>query len=114
MVEIGKILDSVGPHWSDTMGSLRAPLLRLDGQVGAVVNAEKHVVDPAVVSDEVVGQLERIAHQMGLDTDNGAVKQSGEVPAFEPVKPGFTRVAGSFRRQVPPPAVRDAGGRADR
>ncbi len=94
-------------RWWETPGSLRTGLLRLDGQVVAVVNAEKHVVDPAVVFDEVAGQLGRVARQMGLDTGDGAVEQSGEAPGFEPAKPTYTRVAGLFRRQVPPPAVRE-------
>ena len=52
------------PHWWKIPGSLRTCLLRLDSQVGAVVNVEKCVVDPAGVPDEVVGQLERIAQQI--------------------------------------------------
>ncbi len=96
-------------RWWETPGSLRTGLLRLDGQVGVVVNAEKHVVDPAVVSDAVTGQLGRVARQMGLDTGDGAAEQPGEAPGFESVKPTFTRVAGSFRRRVPPHATRDVG-----
>jgi len=97
------------PHWWKIPGSLRTCLLRLDSQVGAVVNVEKCVVDPAGVPDEVVGQLERIAQQMGLNSGNGVVGQLGSAPGFEPVKPGFTRVAGSFRRQVPPHGVGTPG-----
>ncbi len=65
-----------------------------------MVNAEKHMVDRAVVSDEVAGQLERIAQQMGLDAGGGAVEPSSSAPGFEPVKPGFTRDTGLIRRQV--------------
>lgn len=88
---------------------MRARLLQLDGQVSAVLEAEKHVVDSAVVSDQMAGQLERIAQQMGLDTGDGAVEQSDREFGFEPVKPGFTRVSGSFRCQVPSHRVEDSG-----
>lgn len=95
--------------WWKTSGSLRTALLRLDGQVGAVVNTEKHVIDPGVVSGELAGQLEGIAQQMGVDTDDVAVERSGKGPGFGPVKPGFTREVGSFRRQVSSHGVRDVG-----
>lgn len=90
-------------------GSLLASLLRLDGQVGAVVNAGKHMVEPSVVSSEMAVQLERIARQTGLSSGNGVVEQPGSARGFEPVKPGFTREVGSFRRQVPLHAVREPG-----
>jgi hypothetical protein len=93
-------------HWWKIQGSLRTIMLRLDSQVGAVVNTEKHVVDPAVVSGEVTRQLEQIAEQMGLGGD-GMVEQPYKAFGFVPIKPGFTREAGSFRRQVPPRGVRD-------
>ena len=78
---------------------MRTYLLRLDGELGAVVNVEKRVVDPWIVSGEVGRQLERISQQMGLGAGDGVVKQLGSVLEFEPVKPDFTREAGSFRRQ---------------
>ena len=88
------------PGWSGySWRELRTNLLRLDGELGALVNAEKHVVHSAVIFGEVAGQLGRIAQQMGLDTDDGKVEQSGKASGFEPVKPGFTRITGSFRRQ---------------
>jgi hypothetical protein len=90
------------PRWWETPGSLRTCLLRLDCEVGAVVHAEKHLADPAVVSGEVAGQLERMAQQTGLGAGDGVVEGPGRAPGFEPVKPGFTRQAGSFRRRVPP------------
>ena len=92
---------SPGPRWWETPGSLRTSLLRLDGQVGAVVNAERHVVDPAVVSGEVAGQLGRLVQQMGLGTGDEAVGFPDEALVFEPVKPSFTREAGSVRRTGP-------------
>lgn len=98
-----------GSHWWDTSGSLRARLLRLDGQVGAVVNAEKHGVDPVVVSGEVAGQLGRLVQQMDLGAGDGAVVQSGRELGFEPIKPGFTREAGSFRRQGSPQGTQGRG-----
>jgi hypothetical protein len=88
---------------------LRARLLRLDGQVGAVVNAEKHGVDPVVVSGEVAGQLGRLVQQMDLGAGDGAVVQSGRELGFEPIKPGFTREAGSFRRQGSPQGTQGRG-----
>ncbi len=101
------------PHKSEDPGSLRASLLRLDGQVGTVVNAEMHLVAPVVVSGEVAGQLERIAQQTVLGTGGGVVEPQDEAPRFEPVKAGFTREAGSFRRRVPPrggPGRREVSG----
>lgn len=100
---------SSAPRWWDTPGSLRTCLLRLDGQVGAIVAAEEHVVDPAVVSGEVAGQLGRIAQQMGLAAGTAAVEQSDRAFGFEPVKLGFTRETGSIRRQAPPHGGREPG-----
>lgn len=90
------------PRWWQVPGSLRNHLLRRDGHVGTVVNAEKHVSRPMVVSGELAGELGRIARQMGLGTDDGVAEQSGKVPGSGCVSPGFTREVGSFRRQVPP------------
>jgi hypothetical protein len=101
--------DSLCARWWETPGSVRASLLRLDGQVGVVVNAEKHVVPPVVGSGEVAGQLEQIAQRMGMGTDDGVFEQSDLAPGFEPAKPGFTRESGSFRRQVSPHGVQDPG-----
>lgn len=101
--------DSLGSRWWSTPGSLRSRLLRSDGQVGAVVNTKKHVIDSGMISGKLAGQLERIALQMGLSLGNGGVEQSGGAPVFEPVKPDFTREVGSFQRQVTPHAVRDPG-----
>lgn len=84
-------------------------LLRFDGQMGAIVNAEKHLVDPAVVSGEVAGQLGWIAQRMGLDAGEGAAEPSSSAPGFGFVKGGFTREAGSIRRQVPSRGLRDPG-----
>lgn len=91
-----------GSLWWESPGTLRTTLLRLDGGVGAVVNAEKHLAGSAAISVDLARHLGRLVQQMGLDAENGVVEQSGGVPGFEPVKPGFTREAGSFRRQVPP------------
>ena len=95
------------PHYGETPGLLRTRLLRLDGEVGTVVEAEKQVVDSPAISGDVARHLKYRAQQMGLDPGDGEVEQPGNGPGFEPAKPGFTRVAGSFRRQVPPHAVRD-------
>jgi len=84
-------------HWWATPGPLGTRLVRLDGQVGVVVNAEKHVLDPSGVSGEVARQLERIAQQMGLGAGGEAVGRSETAPGSEPVKQGFTREAGSLR-----------------
>ena len=97
------------PRWWQVPGSLRTGLLRLDGQVGTVVNTEKHVVDPAVLSGEVAGQLGQLMQQTGLGTDSGVVEPSSRAFGFESVKPGFTREAGSFRRQVPPHGLQGPG-----
>lgn len=91
---------SSDPRWSDTPGSLRALLLRLDGQVGAVVTIEKHVVDSASVSGELARQLGRIAQQMDLSAGYGAVEPASGAPGFGPMKLGFTREAASIRRQM--------------
>ncbi len=90
------------PHssWWEAPGSLRTRLLGLDSQVEAIVNAERHVVDPVVVFGEVARQLDRIAQQMGLGAGDRVVKQSGRVLVFEPVKPYFTRKTGSIRQLV--------------
>lgn len=82
-------------------GSLRINLLRLDGQIGAAVNAEKQkqMDAPGVGLGKVAEQLERVAQQMGLGVGNGVVEQADRELSGEPVKPGFTREAGSFRRQ---------------
>ncbi len=85
-------------RWWETPGSLRTALLRLDGRVGVVVNAEKHEVDPPVISGEVAGQLGRLVQQMGLGTGDEAVGYSDKALVFEPIKPSFTREAGSNRR----------------
>lgn len=89
------------PHWWDAPGSLRTVLLRLDGQVGAVANAEMHVVDPAVVSGEVARHLGRLAQQMGLGTGDGATAHRNSAPVFESIKPSFTREMGSSPRRGP-------------
>jgi hypothetical protein len=109
LIERGSHPASFDSPWSKTLGSLRTNLLRLDSQVGAVVKAAKQVVDPVVVFDEVPGQLERIARQMGLVAADGTVDQSDSVPRIEPAKPGFTRESGSFRRQVSPYGAQDPG-----
>lgn len=100
---------SSGPCWWETPGSLRSCLLRLDGLVGVVVNAEKRVVDPAVVSGEVAGQLRRVAQQWAMDAGDGMVEQSDREFGFEHVQPGFTRQGGSFRRQGSPHGVSEPG-----
>jgi hypothetical protein len=43
MTRTRKPPDSAGSRWWESPGSLRAALMRLDGQVGVVVNAEKQV-----------------------------------------------------------------------
>lgn len=96
------------PHW-ETPGLLRTRLLWLDGEVGTAVEAEKQVVDSAAVSGDLARHLRRLAQQMGLEAGDGEVEQSDRALGFEPVKPGFTRESGSFRRDVPLPGVRDLG-----
>lgn len=91
---------SPGPWWENP-GSLRTSLLRLDGQVGAVVNAEKHVADPGVVSGEVARHLRRLAQQVGQGTGDEAVGYPDKALVFKPIKPSFTREAGSNRRTGP-------------
>jgi hypothetical protein len=80
--------------------SLRTRLLRLDGEVGTVVNAEKHVVDPAVISGEVAARFGRLVQQMCPGAEHGVVEQPSNATGFGPVKPGFTREAGSVRQRV--------------
>jgi hypothetical protein len=74
-----------------------------------MVNVEKQVSDPGVGLRDVAEQLKRVAQQTDLGAGDGEVEEPGKGPGFVPVKPGFSRVAGSFRRQVPPHAVRDLG-----
>lgn len=110
MAKTNKRPDNLGPRWWEAPGSVRICLLRFDGQVGAVVDAEKLVVDPEVVSGEVAEQLRRIAQQMSLGTRARVVNQPDREFRFKPVKPGFTREAGSIRRrQVSPQGVRELG-----
>ncbi|MGH3886012.1 MAG: hypothetical protein ACRDSZ_05460 [Pseudonocardiaceae bacterium] len=97
---MSKYSEARGLRWCGAPGSLRAWLLRLDGQLGAVVNAEKHVVEPAVVSSRVAGELGRLVQEMRLGSGDGQAVQPGGVPGFESVTPGFTRVAGLLRQQV--------------
>ena len=101
MTRSDKPLDSANSRWGEIPGSLRIALLRLDGQVGVVVNAEKQVACPAVVSGDLAGHLGRLAQQMGLGTGNGVAGNPDGVPVFEPTKPSFTREAGSSRRTGP-------------
>lgn len=89
-----------GARWWKSPGSLLTCLLRLDGAVGAVVNAEKHLANPAVVFGEVAGELGRLVQQIGLGAGDGVVEQSDKAPTFGPVKPDFTREAGSIRQWV--------------
>lgn len=91
----------VGSRWWETPGSLRASLLRLDGQVGAVVNAEKQVACPAAVPGDLVRHVGRIARQMGIDAGDGTADCSDRALVFESIKPSFTREAGSSRRTGP-------------
>jgi hypothetical protein len=88
------------PHWWDTPGSLRMYLLRFDGRAAVAVNAEKQVVDPALVLSEAAGQLRRIGQQMSSSRSDEAVKKSGRKFGFESVKPYFTREEASIRRHV--------------
>lgn len=88
------------PWRSEIPGSLRTCLLQLDAQLVAVVNAEKHLVDPAAICGEVAREHERLMQQMGLGERDGMVEQPGAAPQFESVKPGFTREVGSIRRRV--------------
>jgi hypothetical protein len=84
----------------------RTCLRRLDARVGAVVHAEQHVVDALAVSGDVAGQVALIIREMGLDRGDEAMEQSARAPVMAPVRPGFTRRAGSIRRQVPAHEVR--------
>ncbi len=101
LAKMSRLSGGFGLRWWEAPGSLRTALLRLDGRVGVVVNAERHVVDPAVVSGEVAGQLGRLAQQMGLGTGDEGVGYPDKALVFEPVKPSFTREAGSSRRTGP-------------
>lgn len=89
------------PHWCGDPGSLRTRLLQLDGQVGAVANAEKHATKPAAVSGDLARHLRRIAQQMGLDAGPETADEPHTARAFEPIKPSFTREAGSSRGAGP-------------
>ncbi len=102
MTRTRKPPDSAGSRWWESPGSLRAALVRLDGQVGVVVNAEKQMAGPAVVSGDLARHLGRLAQQMGLGTGNGTADHSDRALVFEPIKPSFTREAGSRRRAGPP------------
>jgi hypothetical protein len=73
---------SPGLRWWETAGSLRATLMRLDGQVSAVVNVEKYVINPATISGKVLGKLEQIAQQMGL-SETTRLSDSQVVGGFE-------------------------------
>jgi len=93
---------SSGPYWWwETSGSLAARLLRLDGRLGAVVNVEKQVAVPVVVSDDLARHLGLLAQQMGLGTGDGSADHSDRALVFEPIKPSFTREVGSSRRPGP-------------
>lgn len=101
MVTTSSHLNGSSSYGGQAPGSLRTGLLRLDGQVGAVVNSEKHVVDPAAVSSDLARQLRRIAQQMGLDAGTETVGDPGTALVFESIKPSFTREAGSSRGAGP-------------
>ncbi len=105
MAQMSRHSGGSGPRWGEAPGSLRTALLRLDGRVGVVVNAERHVVDPAVVSGEVAGRLGRLVQQMGLGTGDVAAGCRYTPLVFEPIKPSFTREAGSSRRTGAGPAT---------
>lgn len=75
-------------------GLLWKELLRLDGAMGVVVNAEKQVFAPVVVADNVARQLGRLIEQTVFGSGNEEARHLDG----EPVKPGFTRQAGAFRR----------------
>jgi hypothetical protein len=99
--------DNPGPRWWEVSGFLSASLLRLDGHAGAVVNAEKQVVDPVVIAGSVTRQLPWIAQRTDLGGGEGVVEQPCGPFALEAVKPAFTREPGSFRRHLPSRGVRD-------
>lgn len=108
-METSKCPDSPGFRWWETPGSLRTDLLRLDGEVGTAVEAGKQVVEPTAVSDDLARHLGRLVQQMGLSAGDGMVEKSDREFGFEPLKPGFTREAGSFRRQGSPQRIRELG-----
>lgn len=83
------------------MGRRGHQLLRLDGQVGAIVNAEKLAAEPATVSGDLARHVRRIAQQMGLDAGPETAGELDAATAFESIKPGFTREAGSSRGAGP-------------
>lgn len=71
MTTASKHLGGSSSRWWETSGSLRTALVQLDGQLVAVVNAEKRVVDPAVVSvksgfTREVGSIRRQVPSRGL------------------------------------------------
>ncbi len=98
-----------GPHLWEISGSLRTRLFRCDGQTGEEVDSEKNAVNSAMVSGAVTGQIERFAPQMGLGSGDGANGTTSSAIECGSVKPGFTRKAGSFRRQALPRGVRGPG-----
>ncbi len=57
---------------------------------------------PVAVSGDLSRHLGVVALQMGLDTGNGSTGHSNRALVFEPIKPSFTREAGSRGGQVPP------------
>lgn len=89
--------DDLDSRWWKAQGLLRTKLLRLDGEMGSVVNAEKQAVDPAVVSDDVARQLRRLIEQTVFGAGNEAAGQVDRIAGFKPLKPSFTREIGSRR-----------------
>lgn len=101
LVTTSRHINGSGCHRWQAPGSLRTALLRLDSQVGAVVDNEKHVADPAAVSSDLARHLRRIAQQMGLDAGAETADDPGTTLVFEAIKPSFTREAGSSRGTGP-------------
>lgn len=58
-----------------------------------------------MISGEVAGRLGRLAQQMDLGTGDVAAGFPDKALVFEPIKPSFTREAGSSRRTGAGPAT---------
>lgn len=97
-----------GPCWCESPGSLRTNLLRLDGQVAAIVNVEKNVARPATISSAVAQHLGPLVKQMGLGAEDEMVEQAGGA-LLETAKAGFVREAVTIRRQIARHGVAEPG-----
>lgn len=90
-----------GPVWRGTAGSLGSMLMRLDGQVATVVHDEKQSigsVGDTVALRERAQLMVRLVEEMGglvSETDAAIFGEPDRASVLEPIKPTFTREAGS-------------------